>query len=176
MATGENLMLYVAAYDDAADASSDFELLQDAQAVDELRIVGAVVIDRDDDGEVDVKEHHTGLVGGGTTAGGIVGLVVGLFAPPLLLSTAAGAAIGAGIGSLLKRHEERELDIALEDFLPPGSSAIVAVVEDTHLDRVDNALAKSAKKVSKAIDKGDYDKLSKELSDAGFRIENAIES
>ena len=69
MTTGDNLMLYVAAYDDATAAADDFVLLQDADAVDELRIVGAVVLDRDHDGEVDVKAHHTGLVGGGAGVG-----------------------------------------------------------------------------------------------------------
>lgn len=176
MATGENMMLYVASYDDADAATSDFELLRDVQAADELRIIGAVVLNRDEDGEVEVKEHHTGLVGGGTATGGIIGLVVGLFAPPLLLSTAVGAAIGASVGGLLKRHEEDEIGVELREYLPAGTSAIIAVVEDSHLDRVDKALAKSAKKVSKAIDSGDYDKLKRELDNAGYRIDDAIES
>jgi len=176
MAIGHNMILYVATYNNEGDASSDFELLQDAQAQDELQVIGAVVMNRDQDGEVEVTEHHTGLVGGGATGGGIVGLVVGLFAPPLLLATAVGAGIGAGIGALMKRHEEKALEIALEDYLPPGSSAIVAVAEDTHLDRIDKALAKSSKKINKAIDSGDYNKLKTELTNAGYRIEDAIES
>lgn len=90
----------------------------------------------------DVRAHHTGLVSGGSAAGGISGLVIGLFAPPLLLSTAVGAAIGAGIGGLVKRHEEKQLGVELEEYLPPGSSVIVVVVEDEYLDRVDRALAK----------------------------------
>lgn len=176
MATGDNMLLYVATYDDAANAAGDFELLQDAEAEDRVRVIGAVVMDRDDDGEVEVDAHHTGLVGGGATAGGIVGLVVGLFAPPLLLATAVGAGIGTGIGGLLKRHEEKELGIALEDYLPPGSSAIVALLEDSYLDRVDKALTKSVKKVSKAVDAGDYDKLEQELDAAGHRVGKAIDS
>jgi uncharacterized membrane protein len=176
MTSAENLVLYVAAYDDAAAASADFALLQDADAVDELRILGAVVMDRDDEGEVDVTAHHTGLVGGGAGAGGVVGLVVGLFAPPLLLSTAVGAALGAGIGALMKHHEESQLEIALHDYLPPGSSAIVAVMDDRHLDRIDEALARSAKKVSRAIDSGDYEKIRRELENAGYRIGRAVDS
>ena len=38
MTTGDNLMLYVAAYDDATAAADDFVLLQDADAVDELSL------------------------------------------------------------------------------------------------------------------------------------------
>jgi uncharacterized membrane protein len=176
MAPDDHLVLYVAAYDDVRTASEDFVVLQDADAADDLRIVGAVVIDRDEDGEVDVTAHHTGLVGGGAGAGGVVGLVVGLFAPPLLLSTAAGAAIGAGIGALMKHHEESQLEIALHDYLPPGASAIVAVVEDRHLERIDRALATSTRKVSRAIDSGDYDKIRRELEAAGYRIDRAVDS
>jgi uncharacterized membrane protein len=176
MASGEHLILYIATYGDVEAAAADFALLQDADAADEVRLIGAVVIDRDEAGEVDVRAHHTGLVGGGASAGGVVGLVVGLFSPPLLLATAAGAAIGAGIGGLLKRHAESELEVELEDALPPGSSAVVAVAEDRHLERVDKALAKSAKKIRKAVDADDYDKLRKELDDAGLRIGTALES
>ena len=57
-----------------------------------------------------------------------------------------------------------------------GSSAIIAIVEDEYLDRIDRALAKSSKKISKAIDSGDYDKLKKELAAAGYRIDDAITS
>lgn len=176
MPAPDNLMLIVATYADDEDAASDFETLKDAQKTEDFAIVGAVVMDRNDDGEVHVDEHHSGLVGGAATGGGVIGLVVGLFAPPLLLSTAIGAGIGAGIGALLKRHEESELSVALEDYLPPGTSAIVAVVEDTYLDRIDRALAKSTKKINKAIDKQDYDKLEKEVANAQERIGDAIES
>lgn len=176
MTTGENMVLFVASYDQAGTATSDFQLLEDAEATDDVRVIGAVVMERADDGEVQVKAHHTGLIGGGATAGGVVGLVVGLFAPPLLLSTVVGGAIGAGIGGLLKRHEESELSVALQEYLPPGSSAIVAIIEDTYLDRIDRALATSSKKISKAIDSGDYDKLTKELADAGYRIDEAAAS
>ena len=104
------------------------------------------------------------------------GLVVGLFAPPLLLATAIGAGIGAGIGELKKRHEEKELGVDMEEYLPPGSSAVLVVADDTYLDRVDRALAKSSKKINKAVDSGDYEKLAKELEDADRRVSDAIDS
>lgn len=94
----------------------------------------------------------------------------------MLLSTAIGAAIGAGIGALVNRHEERELGVALEDYLPPGSSAIAAVIDDSYLDRLDGTLAKSSKKVSKAIHSGDYEKIKKEVEKASDSIADSIES
>ena len=43
-----------------------------------------------------------------------------------------------------------------------------------YLDRVDDALAESSKKISKAIDLGDDEKLRKELDDADKRVSDAV--
>lgn len=171
----ENLILYVAAYDEADIAADDFEALKALEGND-LSIVGAVVMNRDADGKVDVLEVGDGDVEAGAWVGGGIGLVVGLFAPPLLISTAIGAGIGAVLGHFTKRHEEHELGVDIDEYLPPDSSAIVVVVEDRYLDRVESALAKSGKKISRAIDKGDYEKLRKALVTGGEDVADAIDS
>jgi uncharacterized membrane protein len=172
-----NLILYVASYDDAAAAGEDFKSLKDAQGAGDFAVIGAVVASRDEAGEVTVDEHGIASpVAGGTTLGAAGGLVVGLFAPPLLLATAIGAGIGAGIGELRKRHQEKELGVDVEQYLPPGSSAVIVVVDDVYLDRVEKALAKSSKKISKAVDDGDYEKLTKELEAAEKRVSDAVDS
>lgn len=89
------------------------------------RSVGAAVLSRAEGGDVGVKEVGDGEVGGGALIGALGGLVVGLFAPPLLLSTGIGAGIGAGVGALMKHHEEKAIGVDAEEYLPPGSSAIV---------------------------------------------------
>lgn len=61
----------------------------------DFEIVGAVVMNRDADREVDVLEHGDEDTASGAVIGGGIGLVVGLFAPPLLSQTAIGAGIGA---------------------------------------------------------------------------------
>ena len=104
------------------------------------------------------------------------GLVVGLFAPPLLLATAVGAGIGAAIGEVRKHHDEKKLGVDLEEYLPPGSSAVIVVVDDTYLDRVDKALTKSTKKINKAVDSGDYEQLTKALQDADKNVSDAVDS
>lgn len=173
----ENLILYVASYDDAAAAEADFKALKEAQRTEDFAVVGAVVASRDAAGEVTVDEHGVASpVGGGAVLGAGAGIVVGLFAPPLLLATALGAGIGAGIGELRKRHEEKDLGVDVEEYLPPGTSAIIVVADDTYADRIDRALEKSVKKVNKAVEKGDYEKLEKELEDADKRITDAVDS
>ncbi len=171
----DNLVLYVAAYDDADSAQQDFEVLRAAEGPD-LAIMGAVVMNRDADGKVDVLEVGDGEVAGGAVIGGGIGLVVGLFAPPLLISTAIGAGIGALLGHFTKKHEEKELGVEVDEYFPPDSSAVVVVLDDVYLDRVEAALSKSAKKISKAIDKDDYEKLRKAISEAGNDVGDAIDS
>lgn len=173
----ENLALCVATYDDAAAAEADLQVLKDAQRSQDFMVVGAVVASRDASGEVTVREHGAASpVGGGAVIGGTGGLVLGLFAPPLLLATAVGAGIGAAIGELAKRHQEKQLGLEVDEYLPAGSSAIIVVVDDTYADRVDKALTTSIKKISKAIDSGDADKLAKALEGADKRVSRAVES
>ncbi len=172
---GDNLALYVAAYSDASSAHEDFEALESAEG-DDLKIVGAVVMSRDADGKVDVLEKGDGDTGTGAVIGGSLGFVVGLFAPPLLAATAVGAGIGAVLGHLTKKHDEKQLGAELDEYFPPNSSAVVVIVDNKYLDRVGAALTKADKNVSKAIDSGDADKLQKAISDAADGVGDAVDS
>ena len=173
--TGDNLALYVAAYSDASAANQDFEALKAAEG-DDLKVVGAVVMSRDADGNVDVLSEGDGDTASGAVMGGGLGLVIGLFAPPLLAATAIGAGIGAVLGHLTKKHEEKELGAELDEYFPPNSSAVVAIVDNKYLDRVGAALTKADKNVSKAIDSGDAEKLEKAISDSAGDVGDAIDS
>jgi uncharacterized membrane protein len=174
--TGDNLALVVGTYADSGAATEDFKALKAAQDAGEYKVVGAVVMNRDASGKVDVKEHCDERTAAGAVLGGTAGLVVGLFAPPLLAATAVGAGIGALLGHLSKRHEEKKIGVDLEEYLPPGSSAVVAVVDDKWADKVEHALAKSDKRINKAIDKGDYDQLQKAISKSSGEVSDAITS
>jgi uncharacterized membrane protein len=171
----DNLILYVATYGDAEAAAEDYRALKAAGEAD-LEVVSSVVVHRDADGRVSVDEHGTGHVAGGTLIGGAAGLVVGLFAPPLLAATAIGAGVGAIAGKLAERHEEKKIGVDLEESLPKGSSAIVAVIDDRYLDRVDAALSNALKKIDKAIDREDYEELQKAIDEGGDKVAKAIAS
>ena len=173
---GDNLVLVVGSYADAGAAAEDFKTLKSGEDAGEYKVVGAVVMNRDANGKVEVDEHGDKHVGHGAKVGGGVGLVVGLFAPPLLAATAIGAGIGAGIGALKKRHEEKQLGVDVDEYLPPGSSAVVAVVDDEWADKVEAALVKADKRISKAIDSGDYDELQKAISQSSAEVSGAITS
>jgi len=169
-----NVSLLVAAYgNDQAAAGEDFAAIKE---LGDTVVVAAVVLRRDSTGDVEVVEHGGGLVAAGTTVGAVAGFVVGLFAPPLLLVTAVGAGIGAGVGAIKKRHEEKAIGVDAEQWLPVGSSAIAAVIDDLYLDRVDKAVTKATKKVTKAIDSGDYDAVIKAVNEGDDKVIEAAAS
>lgn len=168
-----NLVLYVASYDDPAAAAEDYKAIKD---LDDAAVLASVVLARSGDGKVEVKEHGGGLVGGGIAVGAVAGFVVGLFAPPLLAATVVGAGIGAAAGAIAKHHEEKKIGVDADEWLPADSSAIVAIVDDLYLDRVDRAVERATKKVNRAIDKGDAEKVAKAIDEGGDKILKAIES
>ena len=172
--TDLNLILIAASYDDATSAQDDYRALKAAKA-DDFAVVSAVVMHRDAEGEVKVDETGE-AVAGGALLGGAAGLVVGLFAPPLLLATAVGAGLGALGGELVRKHQEKKLGMDLDETMPPNTSAIIAIIDDQYADRVDRAFAKATKRVSKAIDKDDYEKLQKAIDKGGDEIAQALDS
>jgi uncharacterized membrane protein len=169
-----NLILVAATYDDPISASSDYEALKELKDY-QLYVVSSVVLSRDATGKVDVDESG-GAVGGGAILGAGAGLVVGLFAPPLLLATAVGAGLGALGGQLLRRHDEKKIGMELDEVMPPNTSAIIAIVDDAYADRVDKAFAKAVKRVSKAVDAGDVEELQKALDKGEKELGKALDS
>jgi arylsulfatase len=102
----------------------------------------------------------------GAKMGGGVGLVVGLFAPPLLAATAVGAAAGAVTGRFAKHRLESGIAEKMDDALPPGSGGVITVYDSEGADSVDKALANAVKKSVAQIDGMSAKKLKAGLAEA----------
>lgn len=172
----KNLALVVGSYDDEAAASDDYQALRSGQDSGGYEIVGAVVLTRGKDGKVQVKEHGDKSVGHGAAWGAGAGAVLGLFAPPLLAATAVGAGVGAILGKIKKSHEEKQFGVDVDEYLAPGTSAVVAVVDDKWADRVEKALERADKRISKAIDSDDYERLQKAIDESADDVIEQINS
>lgn len=172
----KNLALVVGSYDNTAQASEDYQALRSGQDSGGYEVMGAVVLTRDQDGKVQVKEHGDKSVGRGAAIGAGAGVVVGLFAPPLLAATAVGAGIGAILGKIKKNREEKQFGVDVDEYLSPGTSAVIAVVDDKWADRVENALIRADKRISKAIDADDYDRLRKAIEESADDVVEQINS
>ena len=164
-------------YSVSGAAADDFKALKAGEGAGDYQVVGAVVMNRDAERQGGCgRARQRCSRRGGAVLGGTAGLVVGLFAPPLLAATAVGAGIGAVVGKLSKKHQEKQLGVEMEEYLPPGSSAVVAIVDDAYADKVEAALVNSDKRINKAIDKGDYDELQKALAESSDEVSQAVTS
>jgi len=104
-----------------------------------------VLVSRDADGKIHVKDDNHDA-GRGAAIGAVGGAIVGLIFPPALLASAAvGAGIGAGTGVLADLITKHGIRSDVENTLPPGSSGIVALVEERWVSEVEQALAKAEK-------------------------------
>ncbi len=115
------LDLYIAGYTDPDAAKADFDALKKAQRQGIVFIDGMVLVSRDDDGTLHVKESGDHDVFKGATIGVAGGLVLGLFAPPLLGAAVVGGLVGGLIGKLVKHHDEKGIAKDVDEVVPPGT-------------------------------------------------------
>jgi uncharacterized membrane protein len=127
---------------------------------------GVVLVHKDANGEVHVQEtgDHTGRKG--AKIGGGLGLVVGLFAPPLLAATALGAAVGGVAGKLARHRVESGIGETMDGALPAGSAGLITIYEHRGADAVEKALANAIMKSTAQIDKVAAKELKQGLAEA----------
>ena len=167
MAKDENpVALYIAAYDDPDAAKGDFDALKELVKAGVIFVDVAVLVSRDEDGKISVKENaHE--VAAGTMVGAAAGLLIGLIFPPAFLASGVvGGAVGAGIGGLVSAHRESEIKKDVEDVLPPGSSGIITLFDITWKPKVDEALSKASKIDQEDVDADSAAKLKEEAAKA----------
>ena len=124
----------------------DFDAVLKLAEAKTITVEGVVVVQKDSDGEVHVTETGDHLGRRGVEVGGGVGLVVGLFAPPLLAASAVGAAAGGAMSRFARHRLESGIGEKMDDALPPGSGGVIAVYDSDGASAVDAALANAVKK------------------------------
>ena len=133
-------------------AKKDFDAVLKLAEDKAITVEGVVLVQKDAEGEVHVTETGDHLGRKGAKLGGGVGLVVGLFAPPLLAATAVGAAAGGVTGKFAKHRLESGIGEKMDAALPPGSGGVIAIYDSDGHDAVDAALANAVKKSVAQID------------------------
>jgi uncharacterized membrane protein len=148
-------------------AKQDFDAV--VKLIEEKTITsdGVVLVTKDAEGEVTVEETGDHLGRKGVKVGGGVGLVVGLFAPPLLAATVVGAAVGGLAGKFARKRVQAGIGEKMDDALPPGSAGIIAIYDHGDADLVDSTLANAIRKSTAQIDKASAKELKAGLEEAG---------
>jgi len=156
----------VAGYQGIDEATEDFDALTTLVEAKRVSIEGAILVTHAEDGSVSVRQtaDHRGRKG--VEWGGTVGLLVGLAAPPLLATSAAGAVAGGLVGRFVDHRVESGIHDTIGEHLPPGSAGIIAVFADEYLLGVEQALSQSPAKSTVQTDKKGTEALKSSLAEA----------
>jgi uncharacterized membrane protein len=135
--------LVYAVYDDSTAAERGYEWLRKADKDKAIEIDSYAVVSRDRKGKLSVKnQQHKGAAGGAIT-----GAIIGLLGGPVgvVIGATAGGATGYLVGDQVGISREVVDDI--KRSLPPGSSAVVAVVRVESPDKVRAGLEQGSTRV-----------------------------
>jgi len=167
MSKSEQLDVLIAIYLVPDLAKQDFDAFVDATKQKTISTDGVVLVTKDAAGEIAVQETGDHLGTKGAKAGGGVGLVLGLFAPPLLAATAVGAGVGALAGRFARKRLESGIGEKMDDSLPPGTAGIIAVYDHADAEQAASALSNSIRSSIAQIDKASAKELKEGLAEAG---------
>jgi arylsulfatase len=151
---GDSFDVIMAAYPATGTAERDFDALVQLVKDKAVASEGLILVEQDLDGQVRVTQTGDHLGRKGLGWGGGVGLVVGLFSPPLLASVVVGAAAGGLVGKFAEHKVASGLEKDLGSKLQPGTAVVIAVVDgDDRLpaeQALDGSLAKSVAPMAKS--------------------------
>ena len=165
--------LIVAQFPTMADVEAAYAHLQEIERTSSLKIDGVVIAECDANGKVKlgkVTEHSTKT---GLKWGVVGGVVLGVIFPPsILASAAATGAFGAAIGEAHNVMERKGLAEELAGVMKPNTAGIVALVEDTAVVAIREALSKADRIVEKAIDEQTAAEIDREAKAAKESLNN----
>ena len=166
MTDNQQLDVLIAVYLIPDLAQQDFDAYVKLAGDNEITTDGVALVLKDADGEVHVQETGDHVGRKGAEIGGGAGLVIGLFAPPLLAATAVGAAAGALAGKFARHRVQAGIGEKMDDALPPGSAGIIAIYDHDAADAVSGALGNAIRSSTAQIDKASRDELKAGLEEA----------
>jgi arylsulfatase A-like enzyme len=145
-------MLIVAGYADVDLAQGEFQALADKVAAKELSSQGMILVGKDSEGQPRLMDtgNHLGRRGAGWGTG--AGVLVGLFAPPMLGAVAVGAAAGAVVGHFAGHKY--------------GTAVVIGVFRAEDRLTVERALPGAPLKSVVESDEGGIDELKAKLTEA----------
>ena len=160
----------MAAYPSTDTAQRDFDALVQLVKDKTVRSEGVILVEHDDGGQVRVTQTGDHLGRKGLGWGGGVGVVVGLFSPPLLASVVVGGAVGGLIGKFARHKVDSGIEKGLGDKLAPGTAVVVAVVDGDDRLATEQALVGSVAKSVAAMDAKGVRDLKSALAEAAGKF------
>ena len=166
MSDSDQLDVLIAVYLIPELAKQDFDAFVKLAEDGQITTDGVVLVSKDATGEVKVEETGDHLGRKGAKVGGGVGLVVGLFAPPLLAATAVGAAAGAVLGKVARNRLQAGHGETRAGAPPDGSAGVIAIYDHEDAGAVAGALGNNIRSSIAQIDKASASELKAGLEEA----------
>lgn len=168
--SNETQMLIVAVYQDPDLAQHEFDMLVAKVAAREISTRGMILVAKDDDGQVSVADtgNHLGRKGAGWGGGGVL---VGLFALPMLGAVALGGAAGGLVGHFTGHAITKSVQEKVTQSLQPGTAVIIGVHPAAERLTVERALPGSPLKSIVESDEKGVDELTRALGEAMGKFE-----
>ena len=151
----------IAGYITKEPALLDYEAVLKSGA----KFEGVVCVSRDLEGNSSIEETDHLKKGGAKTLGA-AGFVVGLFAPPLLLSTVLGATIGAGLGHLAHNKVKSQIEVQAAETIPWGGAGLIVAYPRESAEAIDQAVTHALKKAVGEAEGSKAKALKEALADA----------
>ena len=154
MRDSEPLTILLDVYAEPKLARKDFGTFVTLVENNTISTSGVLLVSKDHSGDVHVTETHDHAVRNGVKRGARAGLILGLFAPPLLGATVTGgAAIGGLAGEIGRRRVTAGIGDKLGQALPAGLAGIVAISDRDDADTAVGALPNAVRTSSAPMDK-----------------------
>ena len=142
-------------------ALEDYEAVLDCGG----ELQGMAMVAKDMEGNLSVEQTDH-MVREGAAGLGLAGLAVGLAAPPLLASTAIGAALGAGAGKLLHHKSTEKIGEQAGETIPLGGAGVIVAYSHTEAAKVEPAVSRAVQKATGEAEGRHVEALKAALADA----------
>jgi uncharacterized membrane protein len=128
-------------FDEQSKAYQALSTLKTLDGEGRLELKSAAVIERDATGRLGVPEGADNVTGEGLALGGLVGMLVGVLGGPvgMLLGLTTGGLIGS-FYDVDHADAQDETLAQVAQHVPPGSNALVAEVDESAVEVVDDAM------------------------------------
>ena len=151
----------IGAYLATDPAKADYEAVMHAG----VKLEGAICVSRDHAGKLHVEESDHLARKGAEILGG-AGLIVGLFAPPVLVATAVGAVVGGALGDLARHEVKKKIEDQAFDTIPFGGAGLIVAYPRSSAQGIDKAVTNALKKAVGEADGKKLDALKQALAQA----------
>ena len=128
----------VVRFAEPSTAYQALSVLKECDAAGRIGLDAAAVVERTAQGELQIADGADNVGLAGTVSGSLIGMLTGVLGGPvgLLLGWGAGALVGGSFD--LDRAEESDEALAvLGRAIPPGSNAVMATVNEPHVEVID---------------------------------------